>query len=144
MNGTRPSYYNDVVNYDKAWDDTMTVIWRDRLAHYRVGLSKTSTGGLFSSIAKEPPAVNGLSADFVFRFYTYGIFVDAGTGNGYKRNNGGNLEFLGKDYRREHHLGEPRKRKPWFSHSWYVYQRVLADKFADMMGDDFTAMFDNL
>ena len=37
-----------------------------------------------------------------FKFLQYGIYVDLGTGKGYKRGNGGDLKFLGKDYRKEH------------------------------------------
>ena len=40
-----------------------------------------------------------------FEFLQYGLYVDAGTGRGYKRGNGGDLYFLAKDYRKEHKLG---------------------------------------
>ena len=34
------------------------------------------------------------------------------TGKGYKRGNGGDLKFLGKDYRKEHNLGKAREPRP--------------------------------
>ena len=48
-------------------------------------------------------------------------------------------------WRKEHGWkGKPRKAKPWFNHSLYISQRVLAEKAADIMGDRFVAIFDTL
>lgn len=79
-----------------------------------------------------------------FKFLQYGIYVDAGTGKGYKRGNGGDLKFLGKDYRKEHNLGKAREPRPWFSKSWYVSTQVIRDVYARFVGDQFVGIMDNL
>lgn len=65
-------------------------------------------------------------------------------GNGYRQGNGGDLQFLGKAYRKLHNLGEPRKRRPWFNKSWYISVEVLKDHMARIMGDEFSGAFDTL
>lgn len=74
-------------------------------------------------------------------------FVDAGTGKGYahkEQGNNGNLEFQDPLYRIEHHLGEQRKKKRWFSPSWNISVRVLKERIAAMVGESFSGLFDNL
>ena len=66
------------------------------------------------------------------------------SGKGYKRGNGGDLEFLDPVYRHEHRLGKKRQRKPWFNKSWYISTMVLKDKLADVAGEEFAGLFDNL
>lgn len=126
--------------YIRAWSDQMVKIWSDRIARFRA----VDTGRLLASVSADVPTVDGFSAEATFRFLEYGIYVDAGTGNGYRRGNGGNLEFLGKAYRKAHGLTRQRIRRPWFSVSWAVSRRVLADKLTLLMGDAFIAAFDNL
>lgn len=66
-------------------------------------------------------------------------------GNGYRPSNGGgDLHFLGKAYRKLHHLGEPRKRRPWFNKSWYISIEMLKNHMARIMGDEFGSAFDTL
>ena len=36
-----------------------------------------------------------------------------GTGNGYRRGNGGNLEILDKNYRKQHGMGRQREPRDW-------------------------------
>lgn len=79
-----------------------------------------------------------------FKFLEYGIYVDLGVGNGYRHGNGGDLAFLGKAYRAEHHLGKARERKPWFNKSWYISVEVLKNRLAEILGDDFAGAFDSL
>lgn len=57
---------------------------------------------------------------------------------------GGDLHFLGKAYRKLHHLGEPRKRRPWFNKSWYISIEMLKNHMARIMGDEFGSAFDTL
>lgn len=52
--------------------------------------------------------------------------------------------FLAPSYRIEHKLGKPRERSPWFSRSWYISLMVLKDKLADVIGEKFAGLFDNL
>ena len=66
------------------------------------------------------------------------------TGKGYKRGNGGDLKFLGKDYRKEHNLGKAREPRPWFSKSWYILTQVIKDVYARFVGDKFVGIMDNL
>ena len=70
--------------------------------------------------------------------------MDAGVGNGYRRGNGGDLQFLGKTYRATHGLGEPRKKKRWFSPSWYISTRVIAERWGRILGERFAGLIDNL
>ena len=66
------------------------------------------------------------------------------TGKGYKRGNGGDIIFLGKDYRKEHNLGKAREPRPWFSKSWYILTQVIKDVYARFVGDQFVGIMDNL
>lgn len=126
--------------YIRAWSEQMVRIWADRIREFKA----VDTGTLLASVSADAPTVDGFSAEASFRFLEYGMYVDAGTGNGYRRGNGGNLEFLGKAYRKAHKIGKARVRRPWFSRSWAISRRVLANKLADIMGDRFVAAFDNL
>ena len=152
----------DAKKYSEAWADMMRKIWADRVARMRAW----DTGELHSSVTRynTHPLFRDSSIEFAFRFIQYGIYVDAGVGNGYYKGNDGKLEFLdegkesginkrellGYNKRRKagHNgkltSGKPRQKKKWFSPSWYISQRVLADKMLTFMGDHFEALFDNL
>lgn len=119
--------------YTSRWYAKMTQIWRDRVDLMGV----VRTGTLRSSISGGGLSINSTDIQAMFRFVTYGIYVDAGVGNGYRHGNEGNLEFLGKEYRKAHHMGKPRQRNPWFSPSWYISREVLKNKLADLMGEEF-------
>jgi len=124
--------------YGKGWYDMMVRIWRDRLQMMRV----YRTGSLLGSVAGSGLQQKGYSMQAAFRFLEYGVYVDAGTGNGYTRGNPGDLHFLGKAYRQAHHLGRRRKKRPWFSVSWSISTRVLADHAASIIGDDYVSFYD--
>lgn len=126
--------------YPQAWQDKMVEIWRDRI----LLLGIRDTGSLYRSVQAGTMQWQGIEGTLGFRFLEYGIFVDAGTGRGYRRGNGGDLKFLGRDYRKQHGLGKPRERRRWFSVSWAISLRVLADEMERRIGDDFVALFDNL
>ena len=126
--------------YLEAWKNTMVNIWRDRMD--RLGVF--DTGALRGSLVDGTLHMNDMEAQMAFKFLQYGIYVDLGVGNGYYHGNGGDLYFLDTTYRHEHKLGEPRKRKPWFSKSWYISVQVLKEKMAHLIGEDFAGMFDNL
>ena len=40
--------------------------------------------------------------------------------------------------------GKMRQRKPWLNKSWYISTMVLKDKIADVAGEEFAGLFDNL
>ena len=60
-------------------------------------------------------------SSLAFRYLEYGIYVDLGVGNGYRRDNGGDLPFLDTAYRLE-----------------------LKDKLAEVIGEEFAGLFDKL
>lgn len=126
--------------YVEAWRKKMVEIWKDRLdllgIHDTGALRKSVLGGHFS--------IGDAKADMAFQFLEYGIFVDLGVGNGYRHGNGGDLEFLGRAYRKEHHLGKARERKPWFNKSWYISVEVLKSRLTAILGDQFAGAFDTL
>lgn len=130
----------ELQTYSKAWYDKMVEIWRDRIDAMNI----LDTGALRGSVAGKGFAIDEMGGQMAFQFLQYGIFVDLGTGKGYKRGNGGELEFLGKDYRKQHNLGKARKKRPWFSTSWYVSTKVIRDVYARFVGDQFVGIMDNL
>ena len=130
----------DLKTYSKAWYDKMVEIWRDRIDAMNI----LDTGELRQSVAGANFAMDEAGGQMAFKFLQYGIYVDLGTGKGYKRGNGGNLEFLGKDYRKEHKLGKAREPRPWFSKSWYVSTQVIRDVYARLVGEKFVGIMDNL
>ena len=130
----------DLKTYSKAWYDKMVEIWRDRIDAMNI----LDTGELRQSVAGANFAMDDAGGQMAFKFLQYGIYVDLGTGKGYKRGNGGNLEFLGKEYRKQHKLGKARKKRPWFSTSWYVSTQVIRDVYARFVGDQFVGIMDNL
>lgn len=126
--------------YISAWRDKMVEIWRDRLDL----LGVHDTGALRRSVQEGQFSVGDTRADLAFRFLDYGIYVDLGVGNGYRHDNGGDLEFLGAVYRHEHRLGKPRERRPWFNKSWYISVEILKSHLASILGDQFSGAFDTL
>lgn len=130
----------NIGDYAKGWQDKMVDIWRDRIDLLRV----RDTGALRASIEKGHFSFGEAGGSMSFQYLEYGIFVDLGVGNGYRRGNGGDLAFLAPAYRLEHNLGQPRERRPWFNRSWYISLMVLKDKLADVIGERFAGMFDNL
>lgn len=126
--------------YLEAWKQKMVQIWSDRMD--MLGVYRTGT--LRSSLSEGTLHMEEDRAQMMFKYLQYGIYVDLGVGNGYYHGNGGDLPFLDTTYRYEHKLGEPRKRKPWFSNSWYLSVQVLKEKMAHLIGEDFAGMFDNL
>jgi len=122
-----------VAPYTREWYDKMIKIWRDRIDL----MGAIKTGALRQSVSGGGLTVGGYDIRATFHFLQYGIYVDAGTGNGYRHGNGGNLAILDKDYRRAHGMKKQRKRRPWFSRSWYISREVLKDKLAKLIGEDF-------
>lgn len=126
--------------YLDRWYEMMTRIWRDRLQM----MQALDTGTLLRSVGGEGRSISHLQATAAFRYVLYGVYVDAGTGNGYKRGNPGDLRILDKAYRREHGLKRQRKRRPWFSPSWAISVRVIADEFQRLAGDKYVGIVEIL
>ena len=126
--------------YADAWTAKMIEIWQDRLDLMAVH----DTGALRRSVQPNNVHIDGLSLEVSFSFLQYGIYVERGTGNGYKRGNDGKLQFLEKKYRKEHGLGKVRERRPWFSKSWFISSEVMKEHLTKVLGDRFVGGFDNL
>lgn len=127
-----------VEKFQEEWVKKMVEIWTDRLI--MLG-AFTKEAHLLRSVALDGARLSEEESQITFSFLQYGIYVDAGTGRGYKRGNGGDLYFLAKDYRKKHKLGEPRKRRPWFSKSWNISLRVMANYMTQKLGEEYTGLF---
>lgn len=122
-----------VKEYSREWYNKMVAIWKDRIDL----MGCIRTGALRNSVTNGSLSVNDYDINATFRFLTYGIYVDAGVGNGYKKGNGGNLQILNKDYRQQHGMKKQRTRRPWYSASWAISRRVLNNKLAELIGEEF-------
>lgn len=127
--------------YIKAWTDMMVDIWQEKIAKHNI----VCTGALMGGFSSTPTANSTL-----IKWAGYGIYQAFGTGRGYARGNGGDLEFLDPEYRRKNRLdkprkvgpawggymtsGKPRKRRNWYSHKLYtslaVFRRAMVDIYA--------------
>lgn len=111
--------------YIKAWTDMMVDIWQEKIAKHNI----VRTGALMGSFSSTPTANSTL-----IKWAGYGIYQAFGTGRGYARGNGGDLEFLDPEYRRKNRLDKPRKRRNWYSHKLYtslaVFRRAMTDIYA--------------
>ncbi len=126
--------------YSKEWYEKMIEIWRDHLDVMGI----RDTGALRSSVQKGIFNIEDAGGALTFLYLTYGIYVDLGVGNGYRRGNGGNLSFHDPVYRHEHHKSKPRSRRPWFNVSWFISTQVLKEKLGELIGEEFSGLFDNL
>lgn len=97
----------EIDQFIDGWSDKMIEIWREK----QLDLQVHDTGALAASMT-EDVMHDGMSAHIQMQFAQYGVYQAFGVGYGYIHSNGGDLPFLGADYRREHHLDEPRKRGP--------------------------------
>ncbi len=129
--------------YVDAWFDKMVQIWGDKLDLQGV----YDTGALRRSVmsaGKGRPLIDDHRIAMTFNFLLYGIYVDLGVGNGYRHGNGGDLEILDDVYRHEHKMGNKRVRKSWFGWSWEISVNVLKNKMGEMLGEEYSRMFDDL
>ena len=140
MSAGRTDSAAEVREYGEGWYRMMTRIWTDRIGL----MGAIRTGTLRGSVTGAGLSVTGFDMQATFRFVQYGLYVDAGTGNGYRRGNGGRLEILDREYRQRHGLKRQRKARPWFSRSWRISREVLKDRLAGLMGEAFTGLFDEI
>lgn len=132
----------DFATFAREWHDMMVRIWTDRI----VTMNIHRTGTLQRSVHQQAFSVapDGFAMQAAYRFVEYGIYVDAGTGKGYKRDNGGDLKFLDPVERAKRGLGATRKRRPWFSVSWDISKKVLNRRLSNDIGKEFAGVFDSL
>lgn len=140
MTDNRQNKEHLIRTYSKEWYAKMVVIWKDRLD----ALGIHDTGALRQSVRSGQFNISDVGGSMSFHYLLYGIYVDLGVGNGYKRGNGGDLPFLDTTYRHEHHLGKPRQRRKWFNTSWYISVQVLKEKLGELIGEEFAGLFDTL
>lgn len=125
--------------YAQQWADTMVRIWTDRLDLMHIH----HTGHLHRSVVQKGIHTSG-GVNIAFQFVTYGLYVDAGTGRGYTPGNKGNLPFLNPVHRIQHHMGQPRKPRRWFSISWDISRKVFARYLSQSVQTQYYSLFSNL
>lgn len=137
----------DLDLYISAWKEKMIEIWQEKINRLKV----VDTGRLYSSFQSK---INRYAdgTDIKMHFLQYGLYQARGTGYGYSRNNGGDLEFLDPEYRHKHKLDRPRKRGPgwgggrtsgnprerrdWYDSRLYVSYRRLVEAVATITGEE--------
>lgn len=129
-----------IQEFSQQWYHMMVQIWRDRLTL----ANAYNTGALHRSIQPQHLTQHNLQLTAAFQFLQYGIYVDAGTGRGYTHNNQGNLRILNPTYRKQHHLHQPRRPRPWFSRSWAISVKVMANKMQEILGQQYIGAFQQL
>lgn len=140
MEPTTDNATADLQQYSREWYDKMVKIWRDRIDLFGC----IRTGALRSSVAGGNFSLKDYDLNATFHFLQYGLYVDAGVGNGYRPGEG-LAEHIDKTYRRTHkHYKKARKRRPWFTNSWYISREVLKDKFAEIIGEAFAGAFSEI
>ena len=155
---------DELLNYEKGWANQMGYFWRERMERLRT----IDTGALYSSIKAH--VEQGTVTTIEHNFLQYGIYVAAGVGpahvwkkwteaqGGQKilRPNGGDLDFLNKQYRADHDLdtprkvgpawggriagGEPKGRRDWFSQKYYSSVMRLNEHEADFYGETYNGL----
>lgn len=139
------SRLTDVDRYIDEWARMMVVIWRERIQR----LSVVHSGALHESVRSHVSRASA-GATITLKFLRYGIYQTTATGNGYKRDNGGDLMILNRDYRAAHGLdkrrpagpvgdrymtsGKPRKKRDWKSRAQYSSRRALVEDLSRILG----------
>lgn len=126
----------DRKKYQEAWAEMMVTIWREKIERLHV----IDTYSLHQQIKDNVVTSSDSISTIQHKFLEYGIYQDLGVGNGYSKDNGGNLEILNPVYRAEHNMGEPRKPRVWFSRSYFASVMVLKEQMAYMYGEEFCGL----
>lgn len=124
----------DRLKYRDAWAKMMVTIWREKIERLHV----VDTYKLHQEITENVTSSGSELSTIQHKFMEYGIYQDCGTGNGYKKGNGGNLEFLDERYRESRY--EPRKPREWFSRAYFASVMVLKEQMAYMYGEEFCGL----
>lgn len=130
MSGTEKEQIEARRKYVTAFNDTMVKIWRERLLRYNI----LDTGALYSSVAKVRTTMDAKVLDITLEqcFNEYGLFVDRGTGRNTPKGNPGDI---GTD--------PNRKRRAWFTRSYWRSIHNLQEFYADSVGKDFCDVVSN-
>lgn len=122
---------DEIREYSEAWVRTMLMIWREKIERLKV----INTGALHESFSSAISSANSEQV-LMMKFFQYGIYQAMGVGNGYKHGNGGDLEFLGKEYREKHKLGKARVRRDWFNKKFYMSLMAMKEDVARILGEN--------
>lgn len=136
----------DVHDYADAWTGKMLEIWMERIERRRI----VDTGALHESFRSNVMNV-ATGSTIEMKFLEYGLAQEYGVGNGYTRDNGGDLEILDPEYRETHGLnkrrragsrsnprmssGKPRAARPWFNFKYYASLRAMVEAVARIGGE---------
>lgn len=139
---------NDVAQkYIEEWTRTQINIWREKIERMKI----VRSGALHQSFVDHIKQT-AEGSTILMKFLSYGIYMENGTGYGYSHDNGGDLQFLDEDYRREHGLdrrrkvgpawggyrtsGKPRKPRVWYSKKLYMSTMAMVEDMARIMADE--------
>lgn len=155
---------DELLKYEQGWTEAMGQFWRERMER----LHTIDTGALYASIKGH--LEQGTLTTIEHSFLQYGIYVAAGVGPAHwwykwteaqggekiRRINGGDLNFLGAEYRQEFHLdkpkkvgpawggrvagGEPKGRRDWFSQKYYSSVMRLNEHEAEFYGETYNGL----
>lgn len=140
----RPVTEEDVRKFEHGWADMMIAIWRENIL--RLGIVDTQR--LHNDMSFRLENVSG-QITIAHEFMMYGIYVARGVGNGYRKGNSGKddengLQFLGKQYRKEHKMGKAREKRDWFSAKYLSSIRVLSEVEASLYGNAYMGTLSNV
>ena len=140
----RPVTEEDIRLGEQAWTEMMVTIWRENIL--RLGIVDTMT--LYNKMAYRVTDTGG-QIQIAHEFMLYGIYVARGVGNGYRRGNSGKddengLQFLGKQYRKEHKMGKPRQRRDWFTPRYLSSIEVLTRVEVQLYGNAYMGTLSNV
>lgn len=123
----------DRIKYQDAWAKMMVEIWREKIERLHV----IDTYRLHQDMNENLTSSGNELTIIQHKFMEYGIYQDVGTGNGYRKGNGGYLEFLdpANDNGQKH-----RKPHEWFSRAYFASVMVLKEEMAYMYGEEFTGL----
>lgn len=135
----RPVTEKDIREWEKGWTDMMVEIWRENILRLQI----FDTGRLYNRITGTVSNVEGM-VTITHQFLMYGIYVARGVGNGYKRDNGGQLDILDKLYRKKHKMGKQRRKRDWFSGKYVSSIKVLSRVERDLYGNAYMGTLSNV
>ena len=134
-----PVTAKDIREWEEGWAEMMVTIWRENIIRLKV----MDTGRLYNSITEDVADIGGL-VTITHQFMLYGIYVARGVGNGYLKENGGNLPFLEKAYRKVYRLGKQRKKRDWFENKYISSIKVLTDVERALYGEAYLGTASNV
>ena len=111
-----------------AFNRTMITIWCEQITLLNV----IDTGRLLRSLKALPVRADGrfIEIGLSQSFLEYGLWQNFGTGKEIPRGNSGDIVRERK-----------RQKKPWFSRSWRISLRIMANYMQRKLGEEYTGLF---